>query len=174
MQLKKILGLRYLVKWAPDLHSRQILKQKVLNTSKSSGWIVRLSYKDAGDRMRMCVRYPVGWLRPKVYRVGKCTLAGKVVRASDGSVPEFRRWRLSFLTCEIEFVLFLAVLTNSVVPMGWDTGDTKSDVKCLQTLLTRPKTPQRRPNGVRWWSSYNVNCKYSFKIIDFSKKRQEK
>ena len=45
------------------------------------------------------------------------------------------------------------------------TGDTKSDVNCLQTLHTRRN---ESPNDVRCWPSYNVNCKYSSENFDFS------
>ena len=55
-----------------------------------------------------------------------------------------------FLTYGTEFVLFLAVLENSVLPMG---------VSCLQTFLT--------PNDVRTWPSYNVIVNILFKASNF-------
>ena len=48
------------------------------------------------------------------------------------------------------------------------TRDTKSDVSCLQTYKVAERTP---PNIVRYWPLYNVNCKYSYKKLQFFRKK---
>ena len=61
-----------------------------------------------------------------------------------------------FLTYETEFVLFLAVLENYVL-LRQLTKDTKSDVSCLQTLLTRRNKKLRMTFGVGHYTMLIVN-----------------
>ena len=46
-------------------------------------------------------------------------LSGQQILIKGGSTPK----RKNFLTYETEFVLFLAVLENSVLPMGLDSSN---------------------------------------------------
>ena len=59
-----------------------------------------------------------------------------------------------FLTYETEFVLFLAVLKNSVLAHGLRqfTRGTDSDINCYAPI-------GKTPNDVRSWPPYNVNDK---------------
>ena len=73
------------------------------------------------------------------------------------------------LTYETEFVLFLAVLENSVLPMGWDSShETSKVMSVIYERLLRAVT--KTPNDVQNWPTYNVYCKknvinYDFPII---------
>ena len=70
------------------------------------------------------------------------------------------------LFCFLDFVLFLVVLVNSVLPRGLRhlTQDIKSDVSCLQISLTL--CIEKTPKDSWSWPSYNVNCKRLKEIID--------
>ena len=72
-----------------------------------------------------------------------------------------------FLTSETEFVLFLAVLENSVLPMGCDSSHEtrKSDISCLQTFFTRRNEKRRMTFGADF--SYNVIVNILFKTSIF-------
>ena len=59
-----------------------------------------------------------------------------------------RKTTIQQITYETEYVLFLAVLENSVLPMGWDSSHAtlKSDVRTLNfrnnVIFARPRKTQ--------------------------------
>ena len=66
-----------------------------------------------------------------------------------------------FLMCETEFVLFLAVLGNSVLPMGWDISHSmlKSDVRTLNFRSEAIFAPRLKTLNDVWKRSLcDVKC----------------
>ena len=66
--------------------------------------------------------------------------------------------RSFFLTYETNFVLFLAMLEYSVLPMGWESSlvTLKSDVR---TVNFRSDVINA-PNDIRKWPLCDVKCHY--------------
>ena len=75
------------------------------------------------------------WKDPDIYyiaipfiRLCDITLwvSKSILKSSITCISQTPQWyhkkRMSFLTYETEFVLFLALLINSVLPMGWDSS----------------------------------------------------
>ena len=66
-----------------------------------------------------------------------------------------------FLSYETEFVLFLAVLKNFVVPMGWDSSRAKLKID-VRTLNFRSDVifapPRKTQNEVRKRLLFDVKC----------------
>ena len=61
---------------------------------------------------------------------------------------------------ETEFVLFLVVLENSVLPMG---SDSSNETLYVMSFVYKPYlgtiTSRKTPNDIRSWPSYHVDCK---------------
>ena len=71
-----------------------------------------------------------------------------------------------FLTSETEVVLYLAVLENSVLPMGWNSSHKTPKWRQLFTnVLYAPWW--KTPNDVRSLPPYSVNCEKCKEIIRF-------
>ena len=70
------------------------------------------------------------------------------------------RTRMFFFTCKTELVL-LAVLENSVLPMGWDSSNAtfNSDVITLNVIVTSLlHHHEKKTNDVRKMSSCDIKC----------------
>ena len=79
---------------------------------------------------------------------------------SDNRIDHF------FFTYETEFVLFLAVLDNSVLPMGLDSSH--ATLKVTSVVYKRSfRTVTKTPNDIMSRPSYNVIVNILFKLRFF-------
>ena len=71
-----------------------------------------------------------------------------------------------FLPMRQSLFLFLAVLENSVLPVGWDSSH--ETLKMTSAVYKRSiRNVTKKPNGVWSWPSYNVIVNIFFKSLIF-------